>query len=339
MDQSLFSAYHQATQFGRWMDARFQPNLVSVIVPTYNRAHFLLDCVNSVVAQTYRPIELIVVDDGSTDESVTMLEEWQESLHFVDKLSFMFLRQRKMGANAARNRGLIESNGEFVQLLDSDDVLLPTKLERAANLLREQATDLCYCPVRFRDAELREIPGTFGSRGSGTDADITRYLWQTMGPLYRRDVVFRVGPWLERIFYADDWDYASRVKLHGFKISFDPVAGGYLRVYPRPERKGRPERLAELRDYSTAYQHVLSVAKGLGRLSPTVRNRLARRFYLTALQLGALGESEIRSECLSTVKALMSPFSPLRIASRISAYFKAHSLDATFAYLIERITF
>ena len=93
--------------------------LVSVIVPVYNRERFLRETLDSVFALEYEPLEVIVVDDGSTDGSAAIAQSFPEVRH---------LRQENSGPGAARNTGIEASHGEFVAFVDSDDVVLPHKL-------------------------------------------------------------------------------------------------------------------------------------------------------------------------------------------------------------------
>jgi len=96
--------------------------LVSVIIPTYNRAWILREAVDSVLAQDFGDFELIVVDDGSSDDTREILDTYQQRV--------IVLRQPNRGVSAARNRGIAASSGQLVAFLDSDDLWLPTKLSR-----------------------------------------------------------------------------------------------------------------------------------------------------------------------------------------------------------------
>ena len=100
--------------------------LVSVVIPTFNRAATIVRAVESVLQQTYRPLELIVVDDGSTDGTSEVLQAYGKAVVYV--------RQDNAGPAAARNRGIRESQGDMVAFLDSDDVWLAAKLERQVAL-------------------------------------------------------------------------------------------------------------------------------------------------------------------------------------------------------------
>ena len=96
--------------------------LVSVIIPTYNRGWILNEAIDSVLAQDYKEFELIVVDDGSTDNTRAILETYGQDI--------IVLRQANKGVSAARNRGIAEAGGQLVAFLDSDDLWLPRKLSR-----------------------------------------------------------------------------------------------------------------------------------------------------------------------------------------------------------------
>ena len=103
------------------MNERAEP-LVSVVIPTYNRSSMLQEAVASVLDQDYRPLELIVVDDGSTDATVEVVRGFGAAIRY--------LRQDRQGVSAARNAGIAAARGQLIALLDSDDLWLPHKLSR-----------------------------------------------------------------------------------------------------------------------------------------------------------------------------------------------------------------
>src|SRR4029079_14626008 len=99
--------------------------LVSTVIPVHNRPHLLREAVASVLAQTYRPIEIIIVDDGSTDDTTSVAD----SLATERSGEIMVIHQGNTGPGLAREAGRQAARGEFIQYLDSDDILLPRKFE------------------------------------------------------------------------------------------------------------------------------------------------------------------------------------------------------------------
>ncbi len=104
------------------------PHLVSVIIPAYNHASALPKCLMHVFAQTYQPFEVIVIDDGSTDETAAAVKP------FLEKITY--IRQENAGANPARNRGWKEARGEFLLFCDADVVMRPEMIEKMVHTLR-----------------------------------------------------------------------------------------------------------------------------------------------------------------------------------------------------------
>lgn len=135
------------TVHGTWIDSEYEDGVVSVIVPTYNRAHCITEALESVWQQTYRPVELIVVDDGSEDDTQAVLKKWKNDHSDDSSFSVQVCRQRNRGAGAARNLGLIRSRGEYIQFLDSDDVLHPEKLEGHVKKLAHENCDYVWSPM------------------------------------------------------------------------------------------------------------------------------------------------------------------------------------------------
>ncbi len=114
--------------------------LVSAVVPTYNRAHYIAETLDSILAQTYRPIEIVVVDDGSTDDTEAVLEPYRDKARCI--------RQPNQGLAAARNTGLLASTGEYVAWLDSDDIWNPEKIALQVAFL-EQHRDHALIGTQF----------------------------------------------------------------------------------------------------------------------------------------------------------------------------------------------
>ena len=111
--------------------------LVSVIIPTFDRATWVREAIASVLAQTYTHLELIVVDDGSHDATPEVVQEFGQALTYI--------QQAHAGVSAARNRGVTASRGALVAFLDSDDLWLPRKIAAQVALLQQQPqAQVCY---------------------------------------------------------------------------------------------------------------------------------------------------------------------------------------------------
>ena len=119
--------------------------LVSVIIPTYNNFSFIRRAINSVFNQTWKDFEIIVVDDGSTDRTRNIIQEFENNI--------VYLKQENKGPASARNRGLKIAKGKYVVFLDADDEFLPDKLSYQGNFLEENPSiDLVYSSgYRFRE--------------------------------------------------------------------------------------------------------------------------------------------------------------------------------------------
>ena len=111
--------------------------LVSVVIPNYNNAKYIVEALNSVTQQDYKSFEIVVVDDGSTDNSIEIIKGIQFPITLIESANF--------GAGSARNIGIMASRGEYIALLDSDDIWEKSKLDSQMKLMLEQELDLVYC--------------------------------------------------------------------------------------------------------------------------------------------------------------------------------------------------
>lgn len=117
-------------------------NKVSVIIPNYNYAQYVGQAIDSVLNQTYRNIEIIVVNNGSIDNSLEVLKGFGDRISLVD--------QENLGQSGARRSGLLRATGDFIAFLDADDVWEPQKIEKQM-LLFNSKTELVYCGIRCFD--------------------------------------------------------------------------------------------------------------------------------------------------------------------------------------------
>ncbi|SHF68048.1 Glycosyl transferase family 2 [Desulfacinum infernum DSM 9756] len=182
------------------------PGLVSVIIPTHNRARMVREAVESVLAQKDARFELIVVDDGSTDETPEALGPHRDRLRFI--------RQENRGVSAARNRGIQVARGEWIAFLDSDDLWLPGKL-RAQLSFFEEHPDLLICQteeVWIRNGR-RWNPKKYHAKPSGYCFGrlLERCLVSPSAVMIHRRVLNEVGLFDETLPACEDYDLWLRI--------------------------------------------------------------------------------------------------------------------------------
>lgn len=129
------------------MDREYIDGLVSVIMPIYNAEKYLADAVNSIFEQDYKNIEVVLVDDCSTDRSVEIIAEFQKEHPKI----IYHLQEKNMGAGAARNKALELAKGRYVAFLDSDDLWMPTKIQRQLDLMKMKKSPFSYTAIEMID--------------------------------------------------------------------------------------------------------------------------------------------------------------------------------------------
>jgi glycosyltransferase involved in cell wall biosynthesis len=215
---------------GPWIDPDYDPGLVSVIAPTYNRAHLIRETLDSVWDQTYRPIELVVVDDGSTDNTEAVVREWSEKTDPDEQFEFFYYRQDNKGAPAARNLGAMKSRGEYIQFWDCEDIMTSDKLATQVDASRENNADIVVCNVaRFQGETGNRLGGHRWAAGDGLlkgrNAIVGRVMetgpWMTQAVMLRRDLLERCGPWHPGLRWNnDDFEFGFRAALLAKRLKF-----------------------------------------------------------------------------------------------------------------------
>lgn len=185
--------------------------LVSTIIPVYNRSQLVVRAVRSVLEQTYRPIEILLVDDGSSDETPQVLAD----LASQNPEEIRVLTQANAGPGAARERGRQSARGDYLQYLDSDDWLYPNKFEDQMKALRQRPD----CAIAYGTTTVSDLEGQIlepSSRRTGKPmtalfpALLTERWWFVHTPLYRRSICDAIGPW-STMRQREDWEYDARI--------------------------------------------------------------------------------------------------------------------------------
>jgi glycosyltransferase involved in cell wall biosynthesis len=261
------------------MSFKANQSLVSIIIPCYNSQRWVGEAVESCLNQTYPNIEIIVVDDGSTDGSFEILRR------FLPRIRLETGPNR--GGNSARNRAFALSMGEYIQYLDADDYLEPDKIARQVQFLEETKADVVYGDWRYRihlpDSRFSYLDKI---KLSGVQQDILAAIlsnwWVATGAiLYRRQVVNQVGGWDETLRAAQDRDFFTSVIFSGAKIRYQ---AGCDFIY----RKYGPVTLSSSNLSRWVENHCISLTKSevalarTGRLTEKYKAALAVGYFETA---------------------------------------------------------
>lgn len=137
------------------MVRKMQDNLVSVIIPTYNSEKYIDETLNSVLDQTYREFEIIIIDDCSNDNTWKIIKEYEKKYNNIVCLK----QERNKGVAEARNRGINKATGRYIAFLDSDDLWYKKKLEEQLNFMKEKKSFFSYTAIEMIDEEGKTLKG------------------------------------------------------------------------------------------------------------------------------------------------------------------------------------
>ena len=214
------------------MNESFIPTRISVIMPCYNAATFVEEAVNCVMNQTYPDVELIVVDDGSTDGSVDILQ--QLAAQYSPRLILLY--QDHMGPFPARNLGLRHARGGLVAFLDADDYWTLDVLEKLAAAVQGNHADIAYCGWQNvgsgAPGTKPYIPPDYSQMD--TAAEFLRSCpWPIHAALVRREAIDAVKGFSERRFSAMDYDLWLRLYAHTRKLVRVPEVMAFYRWHDK----------------------------------------------------------------------------------------------------------
>ena len=228
---------------------------VSIIIPALNAAEWIGETIASCLQQTWTDLEIILVDNGSTDGTLDVV-------HSLKTPSIRIFECQKQNAGAARNFGMAQSRGDYIQYLDADDVLFSAKIEsQLERLQREGGTSIASGPwARFskivseREPEPEAVwcdldPQSFLIRSWTGGGMMPIFAWLTP-----RRVIEEAGPWDESLTLDDDGEFFTRVILKSSRILFCPGAMGYYRSTAHPSLSKAGSRQALLSGFFSVDQ-------------------------------------------------------------------------------------
>ncbi len=262
---------------------------VSIIIPTKDRAELLMQTLASVRAQTLGDWEAIVVDDNSTDDTLLHL---QQIVLEEPRIRFMHVSRPRYGAQAARNIGIEESRGQYLILLDSDDLLSAHALEQRVPVMNaDPSMDFAVFPCEC-------FGKTPGDRGvlwnvATPEDDLDRFLkldvpWQTTSPIWKRESLTALLPWPEDVPVGQDWEFHIRALLRRMKYVRTGVVDHFWRQ-AESERESIGKNTMKpqmLHARVKTNEHVLKTVEAAGQLTAVRRAMFAGMFFQSAERLG-----------------------------------------------------
>lgn len=214
---------------------RMNFGLISILIPAYNAANLISDALESICKQTYDHWEVIVVEDGTQDDTEHIINRFQESF---GNSKIRYVRHTiNQGASAARNTGFEHSNGEYIALLDHDDIWKPDHLEKLLMTMDKSSADLVFSPAEFFHFSTQKPMGFHGPSkkewANFPSSLIDRNYIPVSGILMKRKVLDVVGKFDTKIRGVEDLDYWLRCLELGFKFEFFPeITNGYRQQSP-----------------------------------------------------------------------------------------------------------
>ncbi len=220
--------------------------LISVIVPTYNNAELVSRAVQSALDQTYANIEVIVVDDGSSDDT-------RERIQSISDNRVKYIRQDNAGPSVTRNRGILESCGTYIAFLDSDDLWMPGKLEQQYNALRSHTSRDClvytdYYSGQSSSEPVKSVLAEYSKKSSGQVIGnlLAQNFINTSTVFLRKDILARTGLFDPTICGAEDYHLWLRIAVEHDFLYVDEILA-FRRFHPQNNSRwtqsyeGRPE--------------------------------------------------------------------------------------------------
>jgi glycosyltransferase involved in cell wall biosynthesis len=219
-------------------------DMISVVIPCFNQGKYLPFTVESIIASTHQAIEIIIVNDGSTDDSLAIAQQLKSRHHGIQ-----IIHQPNGGVSKARNAGMRIAQGEYILPLDGDDLISRDYIEKAIEILRSNSSvKVVYCnAVKFNEQVQKEWKlKPFNLYNLATDNMIF------VSGIFRKKDAFDIGGYSEDMTMGrEDWEFWIKMLKDGGQVVKLPITGFYYRLTPNSKRKrtGTKEKKKERIDY------------------------------------------------------------------------------------------
>lgn len=295
--------------------------LVSVIIPTYNRAVLITETLESVLKQSYPNWECLVVDDGSTDNTHEVIKGYEEKDH-----RFFYHRRPghlPKGANACRNFGFELSRGAYINWFDDDDIMHPEKLKWQVEALEQSSLNFAVCQTMMFEGKMEN---TIGLRTSSITSDNAlddfvgdRIKWLTQAPLFKKEFLLRTKlRFNEDLHRAQEWEFFVRLLAIEDKYLTDNRALVFFRQHANSISSGKVTR-EKIESSFVAAQKALEYKTRLSSQTITKLRRNLIRFYIDLLENRFFSAAMVRGRELKRMD--FSWWFKVRIDMTLIAYF------------------
>ena len=262
--------------------------LISVIIPCYNVESFISECVDSVINQIYKQIEIICIDNNSSDNTWETLQTLQ-----TKHPQLLIEKQLKPGANAARNKGLLLSKGEWIQFLDADDLLEPNKINHQIKLIQQCNIEIAFVAAASKKRSVNGIEKTICDLDNNIFiAPFLNKSGNTCSNLWNKKTLISIGMWNENIKSSQEVDLMLRIALSNGNMLIDKLPFTIIR-----ERETGHISQGNSEDKWKQFIDVrLEYLRNLKFLNSTTYKKFSGIFYdfmmVSVIELGKLNKDE-----------------------------------------------
>jgi len=243
---------------------------VTTIIPLYNQKQYVSKAIESILNQSYEDVEIIVVNDGSTDHPERILRKYQNEIKVIP--------QKNRGLASARNAGINQSTGDYLQFLDADDFLNKDKLKLQIDFMTGNKAMVSYCEIsQYNITEKNNFINYIGKQN-----DIFKNLynvWFTYplpihSLLFKKDIFTIYGNFPENLTAAEDRYFLSMLALNNVEFSYFPYIGGFRRIHELNMNKDRLH----------IYENMIKYYRKLNQYKPAI-DYIEKKYYYSCYQM------------------------------------------------------
>tara|TARA_B100000408_G_scaffold138583_1_gene132790 strand:+ start:3362 stop:4282 length:921 start_codon:yes stop_codon:yes gene_type:complete len=253
---------------------------VSIIIPCYNAESTIRSAIESALGQTYQNIEVVVVDDGSTDKSLEVIRSFGDSIRWESGAN--------RGGCAARNRGIELATGELIQFLDADDLLIENKLSIQVPLIKAKVADIVVCDWKSTDGDKDTVTRlSFDGLVPDPFSYFLRHSLITLSPIHWRKNLLAIGGFRAELPCSQERDLHLRLAANGFTFFHTP----HVLVHViRREKSVSSNYLRVLIQHENIFENSYSVLKSNDLVTYSREKNLAKAFLIDAYNLHRVSE-------------------------------------------------